>query len=170
MEKAEEIIKLLNLQPLPLEGGYFAVTHTSDERLSTSSLPGRYQRPRDLSGAIYYLETPEQFSAMHRLPTDEIYYFHMGDPLELLLLDPDGGGKQVTLGHDLKSGHVLQVLAPRHYWQGSRPKPGGKHGYSLVSTSMAPGYAEGDAEFVSGNALAMQYPQYTDLIEQLTRD
>jgi predicted cupin superfamily sugar epimerase len=166
---AQEIIKLLELQPLPMEGGYFAVTHTSDERLSSTCLPQRYQHSRDLSGAIYYLETPEQFSAMHRLPTDEIYYFHLGDPLELLLLAPDGSGERIILGPDLKAGQKLQQLAPRNYWQGSRPSPGGSHGFSLVSTSMAPGYAEGDAEFASAEELIKSYPSNTNLIQSLTR-
>jgi len=165
----EEIIELLNLKPLPEEGGYFAVSHTSDERFDASSLPDRYHSPRNLSGAIYFLETTEQFSAMHRLPTDELYYFHLGDPLELLLLAPDGNGERLILGPDLKNGQQLQALAPREYWQGSRPLPGGNYGYSLISTSMAPGYAEGDAEFASASDLIKIYPSHKALIQSLTR-
>ncbi|MDH3711619.1 MAG: cupin domain-containing protein, partial [Cyclobacteriaceae bacterium] len=75
---AEEIIVALQLQPLPREGGYFAVSYTADEKLQLTELPSRYQDPRDMSGAIFYLETAAQFSAMHRLPTDELYYYHYG--------------------------------------------------------------------------------------------
>ena len=166
---ALEIIELLGLQPLPVEGGFYKVTHTADEKLQAHQLPGRYQNARDLSGAIYYLVTPHQFSAVHRLPTDEIYYFHMGDPLELLLLAPDGSGERIVIGPDLKAGQKLQVVAPRHYWQGSKPLPTGIHGFSLVSTSMAPGYAEGDAEFADRDQLTKKYPHYSNLIRALTR-
>ena len=80
MEKlsAEEIIRYLGLQPLPIEGGYFSVTYTSKEQIQAGALPERYKNKINLGGAIYFLETHEQFSAMHRLPTDELYYYHYG--------------------------------------------------------------------------------------------
>ena len=85
---AEYVIEQLNMQPLPVEGGYYTVTHLAEEQLDYSALPSRYPGARPYYSAIYYLVTADQFSALHKLPTDEIYYFHFGDPLEILLLDP----------------------------------------------------------------------------------
>ena len=167
---AEEIIKALQLQPLPQEGGYFKVSYTADEKLQLPQLPSRYQDPRDLSGAIFYLETAAQFSAMHRLPTDELYYYHYGDPLEMLFLYADGTGERKLLGMQLDQDQIPQIHAPRKCWQGSRPLPGGSHGFTLISTSMAPGFHPSDPEFASATALISQYPQYSELISSLTRD
>ena len=110
----DEIIKLLQLQPLPVEGGYFGVTYTSNERIEASALPERYTTAHSMAGAIYYLETAEQFSALHKLPSDELYYYHLGDPMEMLFLHPDGSGESRILGPDLQTGQQLQILAPRH--------------------------------------------------------
>lgn len=167
--KAEEIIQKLNMRILPNEGGYFAVTHQSDEQLLKEGLPSRYHQSRFLSGAIYYLVTSDQFSAMHKLPTDELYYYHYGDPMEVLLLGPEGNGMVKILGMGLASGQQPQFVAPRGWWQGSRPLPGAPYGYTLVSTSMAPAYHESDPVFGEREALKLQYPEYQDFITALTR-
>ncbi len=166
---AEQIINTLRMRPLPQEGGYFAVTHNSDEQLGAEALPDRYKSSRMLSGAIYYLVTVEQFSALHKLPTDEIYYYHYGDPLEMLFLGPEGQGERIILGMQLDSGQQPQHLAPRHWWQGSRPLSGQPNGFTLVSTSMAPAYDESDPVFGDREELISQYPAYQDLVIALTR-
>ncbi len=167
---AEEIIKALGLQLLPKEGGYFKVSFTADERLKEENLPRRYQQARNLSGAIYFLETTEQFSALHQLPTDELYFYHYGDPLELLLLHPDGSGELNRLGMDLHDGQRPQLLAPKNSWQGSRPVLDGTFGFSLISTSMAPGFHENDPIFADRESLIENYPKFKDQILALTRD
>ena len=166
---AEEIIKLLGLQPLPVEGGYFSVTYTSDDRIEADALPERYTKARSMAGAIYFLETAEQFSAMHKLPGDELYYYHLGDPMEMLFLHPDGSGERRVLGPDLQAGQDLQLLAPRHSWHGSRPLPAQEYGFSLGSTSMAPGYDESDPVFANRDELIKAYLAFSSLIEALTR-
>jgi predicted cupin superfamily sugar epimerase len=165
----EEIIKRLGLQPLPLEGGYFKVTYTSDDTIEAEALPERYTSRHNMAGAIYFLETAEQFSAIHKLPTDEVYYYHMGDPLEMLFLHPDGSGEIHILGPDLAAGHQLQLVAPRDCWHGSRPLPEQKQGFSLCSTSMAPGYDDTDPVFADRDELLKTHSTFSTLIEALTR-
>lgn len=166
---ADEIIQYLGLQPLPLEGGYFKVTYTASETIQADALPERYTKNRNMAGAIYFLETAVQFSAMHKLPSDELYYYHLGDPMEMLFLHPDGHGEIRILGPDLTAGHQLQLVAPRDCWHGSRPLPGQEHGFSLGSTSMAPGYDETDPVFADRVELLKTYPTFNTLIEALTR-
>ncbi|MFT7457950.1 MAG: putative cupin superfamily sugar epimerase [Planctomycetota bacterium] len=166
---AEEIIKHLGLQPLPIEGGYFAVSYTSDEQIQANALPDRYANARNIGGAIYFMETSEQFSAMHQLPTDELYYYHYGDPMEMLFLYPDGKGETRLLGADLAAGQRPQILAPRHSYHGSRPLTGGEFGFSLGSTSMAPGYDQSDSVFPPREELVRAYPEFASLITALTR-
>lgn len=166
----DEIIAHLELSPLPVEGGYFRVNYLSKDVLPASSLPVRYSSEHNAGNAIYFLETAEQFSQMHTLITDENYYYHYGDPLEMLLLYPDGSGEVKTLGCDLTSGERPQIGVPRDTCHGSRPMPDGDFGYTLLSTSMAPGYSDGDVSFARREDLLRSHQEFASYISALTRD
>lgn len=165
-----EIIRLFNLKPLPAEGGLFAQTYVSDEIIPPEGLPIRYGGvSKPFGTAIFYFLTsdPDSFSALHRLPTDEIYHFYLGDPVEMLLLYPDGSSRRVILGQDIMAGQSIQWIVPRGIWQGSRLLPGGE--YALLGTTMAPGFTPEDYEEGERNLLLVQYPREVDLILRLTR-
>ena len=116
MISIEQLKTVLGLKPLPIEGGYFAETYRSTEIIPSGILPARFGGPRSVGTGIYYLLTPDTFSALHRLRSDEIYHFYLGDPVELLQLWPDGSGRQVTLGTDLLRGMQLQLVVPQGVW------------------------------------------------------
>src|SRR5262245_29385714 len=78
-EAARQVIAALGLEPLPHEGGHFRQTSHS----ATAS-------------AIYFLITPQDFSALHRLVQDEIWHFYAGDTAEQVQLDPQSGSLRVT--------------------------------------------------------------------------
>lgn len=161
---ADDLIRTLALQPHPKEGGYFRETYRAAE--SSLALPSRYQGPRAASTAIYYLLTPTTFSALHRLQTDEIFHFYLGDPIRMLQLDEDGQGRVVTLGPDVMNGQQLQVVVPRGVWQGSCLEPGGK--FALMGCTVAPGFDYADYETGDRAALCAQYPAFTEMIKKLT--
>jgi hypothetical protein len=163
----EEIIKLLNLKPHPTEGGYFTETYRSDEIIPKTALPKRYGNDRSLSTAIFYLLTPETFSAMHRLQSDEIFHFYLGDPVEMVNLFSDGAGRVVILGNDLLNGMQPQVMVPKGVWQGARLVPGGK--FALLGTTVTPGFEYTDFELGNRIKLISEFPQYRDLISKLTK-
>lgn len=123
MLTVEALCRILGLIPHPVEGGYFAETYRSVEQLPASGLPSRYGAARAASTAIYYLLTPDTFSAMHRLASDEIFHFYLGDPVEMLHLHPDGSHRVLVIGPDLEAGQRPQVIVPRHIWQGARLIP-----------------------------------------------
>jgi uncharacterized protein len=168
-EISDRIIEYFHLEPLRVEGGYYTQTYRSPEDLEREALPERYGDARPVGTAILYLLDGQAdcFSALHRLPTDEIYHFYLGDPVEMLLLFPDGKSERVTLGQDVFAGQVVQFVAPRGAWQGSHLVAGG--GYALLGTTMAPGYA--DADYIGGERedLVRKYPAEADLIRRLTR-
>jgi predicted cupin superfamily sugar epimerase len=118
----ELLIERLGLTPLPVEGGHFRQTWLSSDALRADGLPERYGRAKPAGTAIYYLLTSDRdsFSALHRLPTDEVYHFYLGDPVEMLLLHPGGASDVVTLGSDVLAGQRVQFVVPRGAWQGSR--------------------------------------------------
>src|SRR5262249_35473520 len=133
MLTAAEVMRLLELKPLPGEGGFYRETYRASDQLAATALPGRYKSAKSASTAIYYLLPPDPFSALHRLPTDEVYHFYAGDPVEMLLLTAPGVGEVITLGNDLASGHRPQQVVPRGVWQGSRVGFGGA--WSLLGTT-----------------------------------
>jgi uncharacterized protein len=164
---AEELITLLSLTPHP-EGGYYRETYRSMETIPDTVLPNRYKRDRTYGTAIYFLLTPDTFSALHRLKTDEVYHFYLGDPVEMLQLLPDGSGKVIKLGNEIKSGMHLQVAVSRGMWQGSRLIRGGE--YALLGATVSPGFEFIDFEKGQRDKLLQTYPSFRDLIVALTRD
>jgi hypothetical protein len=162
-----QIKELLKLQPLPLEGGFFAEVYRSAGKLSSSALSAGYSGERSLSTAIYYLLTPDTFSAMHKLRGDEVYHFYLGDPVEMLLLKHDGSAEAILVGSDIAAGMHLQHVIAGGTWQGARLAPGGQ--FALMGTTMAPGFDPTDFELGNRDQLCAQYPRYSPLIAMLTR-
>ena len=167
MITAEELITLLCLTPHP-EGGYYRETYRAMETIPDTVLPNRYKRDRTYGTAIYFLLTPDTFSALHRLKTDEVYHFYLGDPVEILQLLHGGSGKVIKLGNEIKSGMHLQVAVSRGMWQGSRLIRGGE--YALLGATAAPGFEFIDFEKGQREKLLQSYPRFRDLIVALTRD
>ena len=99
---AEQIIQLLELKNLPVEGGLFGQSYRS-----AATMPDG----RPVGTGIYalYTDEPDSFLAMHRLDADELWHFYLGDPLEVLMLRPDGSHRIAKLGHDLRAGDVPQL-------------------------------------------------------------
>ncbi len=154
---AQEIIERLGMTPLSFEGGYCRESYQSAETLPDGSRAGT---------AIYYLLTPDTCSRLHRLHADEVYHFYLGDPVELLLLYPDGHGEQVVLGQELERGMQLQFVVPAGVWQGSRLAPGGE--WALMGTTMAPGFRRDGFAAGEREALRAAYPRFEEEIMQLT--
>lgn len=166
MLTADELIALLDLAPLPIEGGWFRQTYLADESVDAAALPARYVTRHALSSAIYYLLRDADFSALHRLPTDEVYHFYLGQPVELLRLYPDGTFAVTELGSDLAAGQQVQVVVPRGVWQGSRLLQ--PTGCALLGTTMAPAYDPAEFELGERTALLRDYPRCADHVRALT--
>ena len=169
MLTVEALRRILGLVPHPVEGGYFTETYRSADQLPAAGLPARYGAARPASTAIYYLLTPDTFSAMHRLASDEIFHFYLGDPVEMLQLRPDGSHQVVVIGPNLEAGQRPQVVVPRHIWQGARLLPGGPHHYALLGTTVAPGFDYTDYETAPRPTLLATHPTAKALILALTR-
>ncbi|MEM9685931.1 MAG: cupin domain-containing protein [Bacteroidota bacterium] len=163
----EAIIEILNLKPLPMEGGYFTETYRSEEWLQEHQLPSRYKGKKSFYTSIYYLLTPDTYSTLHKLPTDEIFHFYLGDPVQMLNLFEDGTSKTIVLGRDVFQGQLPQYRVPRNTWQGSKLLSEGH--FALLGTTMAPGFDFED--FIAGDRqlLSEQYPEHRKLIDILTK-
>jgi predicted cupin superfamily sugar epimerase len=164
MPTADEMIELLELRPLPHEGGYYAETYRAPEKLK--HLPERYGSERAFSTAIYYLLTERCRSVMHRLESDEIFHFYAGDQVQMLQLHPDGTGRVVLLGQNFTAGEQWQVVVPQGTWQGARLAAGGR--WALMGCTVAPGFEFADFELGRRDELVRMYPEFADTIRLLT--
>ncbi len=163
----EKLKSLLNLVPLSIEGGYFAETYRSPDMISSECLPSRYSDSRSVSTAIYYLLEPKTFSEIHRVGSDEIFHFYLGDPVEMVQLWPDGSAKQVLIGPDIERGMAPQVVVPHGVWQGARLVAGGE--FALLGCTVSPGFEYADYESGTRNVLCETYPGHSEMIRALTR-
>lgn len=152
---ANAITRLLDLAPLEGEGGFFRRTWT---RQSTTG-----ERPE--ATAIYYLVTPESFSAMHRLDHDEIFHFYLGDPCRQVIIEPDGSVREVILGHDIANGMAVQHVAPAGCWQGTQLLPGGT--FALLGTTNSPGFDPAGFELATVEILSDIAPEWRDRVGEL---
>ena len=159
----EQIIELLNLIPLPPEGGYYRETYRSP-----TSMRDSVGSEKSICTAIYYLLTPDTFSGLHKLPADEIYHFYIGDPVRMLLLHPDGKGEEVTLGQDIENGEYPQFIVPAGVWQGSHLIDGGK--LALMGTTMSPGFDFSDYEPGIRDELLKVYTDHSEAISKLCKE
>lgn len=166
MLSASDIIRFLNLKPLPQEGGFYNEVYRADEHIGEDCLPDRYSGKRSFCTAIYYLLTPDVFSALHRLPSDELFHFYLGDPVNMVNLFPDGSGKMITLGTDIAAGESLFVNVPKGVWQGCSLKKGGS--FALLGVTVSPGFEFIDYEHGTRDGLLKEYPQFQETIVKLT--
>ena len=168
---AAELKKLLGLEPHPREGGWFRQTWKAEEAIPATALPARYvsarEAGRSAGTAIYYLLEPESFSEMHKLASDEVFHFYLGDPVEMLQLSADGTGRRVVLGPDVRTGQLLQTVVPQGVWQGSRLVEGGR--FALLGCTVSPGFEYGDYASGQREELTGGWPEWAEMIARLTR-
>jgi uncharacterized protein len=167
MLTAEQITERLKLVPLTIEGGYYRETYRAPLTVPRDALPNEYGGDRNVSTAIYYLLTPETFSAIHIVKSDEVFHFYAGDAIEMLQLWPDGSARVVIISNHLADGHEPQAVVPAGVWQGCRLVPGGK--WALMGCTVAPGFDYADFTLGDPTELLARYPAEAAMITALTK-
>jgi predicted cupin superfamily sugar epimerase len=159
-------IEKLRLEPHP-EGGYYRQTYRADLLLPQHALPPQFTGMRTASTAIYFLLEEDDFSAFHRLYSDELWHFYVGGSLLVHVINPDGIYSEIQLGNDLEAGEVLQAVVKAGCWFASRVKD--RKSFALVGCTVAPGFDFADFELAKREELGKRYPQHRELIEKMTR-
>lgn len=157
-ETVAGLTALYGLERLPVEGGLF--------RRTWAGPPDAAGRPAGSAIIVLLTAGDDGFSALHRLPVDEVWHFYGGDRLELLLLAPDGSSRVELLAAPCSGGRV-QTVVPAGTWMGARVAPGGA--WSLCGTTMSPGFVASDYEGGDVGELVARYPQEADRIRALCR-
>ncbi|MEO8172934.1 MAG: cupin domain-containing protein [Sediminibacterium sp.] len=161
-----ELVEKFQMLPHP-EGGYYKETYRSGELIQIESLPDRFRGDRNFSTAIYFLLEQGNFSAFHRIQSDECWHFYTGQSLHVHVIDPGGKYELIRLGNDIANGETFQAVVPAGCWFASETAPGGL--FSFVGCTVAPGFDFADFELAKGETVSQQFPAQSELILRLCR-
>jgi predicted cupin superfamily sugar epimerase len=167
MHSAQYWIDKLALRPHP-EGGFYRETYRSDRRVLIENQPGDTKRARAASTTIYFLLNGDDFSAFHRLRSDETWHFYVGGTLVVHVIDHVGQTLEMVLGPDPDKNESFQAVVRAGCWFGSRPKE--PKSFALLGCTVAPGFEFEDFELGKRGDLLTQFPQHRELITMLTRE
>lgn len=149
------------------EGGWYKETYRADGVIHHAHLPARFNGDRNFSTAIYFMLEGEQFSAFHRIQSDELWHFYYGGALNVYVIHDSGMLEIIRLGSNPDRGEVFQAVVKASCWFASKPaKP---DTFSLVGCTVAPGFDFADFEMAERESLIRQYPQHKEVISVLTR-
>ena len=152
----EDLVARFGLEPLPVEGGWFRQVWRS---------PASGSSPVGTAIVALLTDEPQGFSQFHCLGLDELWHFYLGDPLELVLLEPGGSSRHVVMGHDVLGGHEVLTVVPAGVWMAARTL--GR--WSLVGNTMAPGFTSDTYSGAEPEALLAGWPGEAEAIAALTR-
>ena len=136
---ADTYIRYYEMKAHP-EGGYFTETFRSARKLHFDGMDGE----RSLATSILFLLKAGQTSALHRIKSDELWYYHDGEGLEILEIDENGQEIVTRLGKRCAEGEVLQHVVPAGRWFGARLPQNGS--FCLVGCQVSPGFDFRDFE------------------------
>ncbi len=161
MKTANYWIEKLELLPHP-EGGYYKEVYRSTEEVVAELLPLQRTGVRSINTAIYYLLEKENFSAFHRIKSDEIWHFYDGEPIVIYVLDKNGKLEELLLDKD----NPMQIV-PKNTWFAAELKD--KNSFALLGCTVAPGFDFKDFEMGEKSQLIKAYPEHKECIERLAK-
>ncbi|MCM5530277.1 cupin domain-containing protein [Parasegetibacter sp. NRK P23] len=166
MNNAEQLVARFNLLPHP-EGGFYAETYKSGEYIRQEHLPERFSGARSFSTAIYFLLPRGNFSAFHRIKSDECWHFYAGETLLVHVIHSNGTLETIRLGNNMNAGETFQYVVPAGCWFASEPAP--QTNFSFVGCTVAPGFDFADFELAKATELTSFFPEHHALITRLCR-
>jgi predicted cupin superfamily sugar epimerase len=162
---ARKVRELLGLQPHPT-CGFVRVSFVSGDEIAPGGLPEPFAAGRPAGSALYFEVTPEAPVHLHCIRNDQLYHRYLGDPLEVVLLYPDGTHAVEVMGIDLRAGQKLQLLIPGSTFHTARVRGGGQ--WFLGASTEWPGVDPSDVVLGDPDELAGRYPEAAPLIREFT--
>lgn len=167
MDVIENIIKQLELLPHP-EGGFYKESYRSPLILGKEAVLKGYAGDRNVSTAIYFLLSSDNFSAFHRIRQDEVWHYYKGSPITLHVITKNGGYEHHLIGPEISQGQVPQHVVEGGDWFASEVSE--KDSYSLAGCTVSPGFDFADFEMAKRDDLINEFPEYKEIITRLCRD
>lgn len=165
MNTAEYWIQCLDLKPHP-EGGFFREVYRSVNNVFRNNLPKSISGDRRLATSIYYLLRSEDISKFHRLKSDEIWYYHFGSSIRIVMIDQEGVKRTLMLGTRVEKAEKPQVLIPAGTIFGAQLID--KNSFGLFGCVVVPGFEYDNFELFSREDLLQAYPRHADTIIKFT--
>ena len=162
---AKDVIRKYALQPHP-EGGYYKEVYRSEIVIGKDALPERFNGDRSIATSIYFLLEENDFSAFHKIKSDETWHFYAGDKLEVYIILPEGELEIIQLGSNIAKDETFQFTVPADCWFASKPAVASK--FCFVGCTVYPGFDFADFKMAERNALLQNYPQHAPVIQMLT--
>jgi hypothetical protein len=149
-----------------IEGGAFREIYRSQLLAPLAALPPTFTGDRSYCTSIYFLLKQDQFSAFHKIKSDEVWHFYYGDALIVYEIDAQGKLIEHRLGCDPDNNETFQCVIAAGNWFAARLAPGSS--YALVGCTVSPGFDFADFELANRDELVRLYPEHRDLIIELT--
>ena len=161
---AQYWVDKLSLEP-HVEGGAYREVYRTALTLPQNVLTEHHKGPRNAMTNIYFLLEYWQFSAFHRIASDELWHHYDGGTLTIYEITPDGLLHTHLLGME---GAALPFAAiSAGSWFASRVET--PETFALCGCTVAPGFDFADFELADRNTLMSAFPAHEDTIRQLTR-
>jgi predicted cupin superfamily sugar epimerase len=164
-KSADYWIEKLQLLKHP-EGGWYKEVYRSEEMIQSSALPSGFSGDRSISTSIYYLLEGNDFSAFHRIKSDELWHFYTGNSAIEIISIETGKLKRQFLGDNPQEYQYFQVVVPKNTWFAARLI--NKNGFALVGCTVSPGFHFDDFE-MANQELIRQNPELEKEIVGLIR-
>ena len=161
MDSKANWIKYLNLTAHP-EGGYFNENYRNSSELNIDE---KYSGKRNLATSIYYMLEYGQFSKLHRLKSDEIWYFHHGAPLKVHVFN-NNLYQSYVLGTNLNESQLLQLIIPAGAIFGAEVLE--TNSFAILGCMVSPGFHFDDFEILKAEKVLAIFPEHKTIIEKLT--
>lgn len=162
MTDAKYYIHKLELQKHP-EGGWFKEIYRSQEIIEHGVLNKRFSGDRNISTSIYFLLEKGQYSAFHRIKSDEIWHFYDGGMTKIYSISQKGELTIHKLGLNIENGELPQIIIPGGEYFAAEPSTD----FTLVGCTVAPGFDFEDFEMPSKQKLVGLFPKQAEIIEEL---
>jgi predicted cupin superfamily sugar epimerase len=151
----DELIKRYNLIE-HIEGGYYYRGYRSQDIIPAIGLPKRFRGERSITSAVVYLIPSGVISKLHRLKSDEIWHFYLGDPMTLVEIYDNGTIKKTMLGQNVLQQQEVQHVVHHGCWFGGFVNYPGD--YSFVGCTVSPGFDVEDFEMGDRETLLQKFP------------
>jgi len=158
-------IEKLKLQKHP-EGGWYHEVYLSEDVIPQTGLPAGFRGERSFSTSIYYLLEGNDFSAFHRIKSDEIWHYYGGNSAVEIITIERGKIKKLILGNDPDKGQKLQLVVPKNTWFAAQLPD--KKGFALAGCTVSPGFHFDDFE-LAGERLLKELPEIKEQIRPLIK-
>lgn len=153
MFDAEKLKKLYSLRP-HVEGGSFREVYTAPFDADG----------RPMAGSIYFLLNGRELSHFHEIDCDELWFYHAGGGLRIILLD-NGVRREILLGPYMEKGqHAMAVIPAGTVFAAENLEP---DGFTFLSCVTTPQYVDRGFRLVSRHELRVRFPGIADDVAYL---